>query len=166
MPVSRPDFREAMARLGAAVSLITSDGAGGRAGLTASAVCSVTDDPATLLVCINRNSGQNAAIKANGVLCVNVLSAGQQELSNIFAGFTGALTAEQRFAHGDWTTLETGAPVLADAAVALDCAIDEVLEKGTHSVFFASIRAIHLGTPGPALIWWRRDYHHLGHPAL
>ncbi|WP_367595460.1 flavin reductase [Teichococcus deserti] len=165
MPVSRPDFREAMARLGAAVNVITSDGPGGRAGLTASAVCSVTDDPATLLVCINRNSTQYAAFKANGVLCVNVLAGGQQAISNHFAGATGAATAEQRFEIGAWSRLETGAPVLDGAAVSLDCVIDEVLEKGTHGVFFAAIRAIRLGDKAPALIWWQRDYHHLPHPA-
>lgn len=164
MPVSRPDFREAMARLGAAVNVITSDGTAGRAGLTASAVCSVTDDPATLLVCINRNSTQYAAFKANGVLCVNVLSAAQQEISTVFSGATGAATSEQRFQAGAWDRMETGAPVLQDAAVSFDCIIDEVLEKGTHGVFFASIQAIRLGGPGAALIWWQRDYHHLQLP--
>lgn len=162
MSVSRPEFREAMARLGAAVSIISTDGPAGRAGLTASAVCSVTDDPATLLVCINRNSTQIGAIKANGVLCVNVLTAEQKEISNVFAGLTGAATAEQRFRAGRWSRLETGAPVLDGSAVSLDCAIEEVLEKGTHSVFFAQIRGIRLGEHGPGLIWWGREYHPIG----
>lgn len=161
MPVTRQQFRDAMARLGAAVNVITSNGPGGRAGLTASAVCSVSDEPATLLVCINRNSDQNATIKANGVLCVNVLSASQQDLSNVFAGATG-VTTDERFQTGEWGVLETGAPVLAGAAVSLDCVVDEVLEKGTHSVFFAHIAAIRIGEPGPALMWWSRDYYHLG----
>ncbi|WBV44130.1 flavin reductase [Pseudoroseomonas cervicalis] len=165
MPVSRPEFREAMARLGAAVNVVTSDGPAGLAGLTASAVCSVTDEPATLLVCINRSSSQNATFKANGVLCINVLSAGQAEISNVFAGLTGATTGEERFRSGAWSRLETGAPALDGAAVSLDCVVEEVLEKGTHSVFFAAIRAIRLGEPGPALIWWQRDYHHLALPA-
>ncbi|WP_370688689.1 flavin reductase [Roseomonas sp. GC11] len=164
MPVSRPDFREAMARLGAAVSVITSDGPAGRAGLTASAVCSVTDEPAMLLVCINRTSSQHAAVKANGVLCVNVLSAAQSDISNTFAGMTGAATAEERFRHGSWSVLETGSPALEGAAVSLDCEIEDVLEKGTHSVFFAAIRAIRLGEKGPGLIWWQRDYHKLPLP--
>jgi len=54
MTVSREQFRDAMARLGAAVNIVTTDGTAGRAGFTASAVCSVTDDPPTLLVCLNR----------------------------------------------------------------------------------------------------------------
>ena len=47
MPVSRQEFRDAMARLGAAVNIITTDGVAGKGGITATAVCSVTDDPAT-----------------------------------------------------------------------------------------------------------------------
>lgn len=165
MTVSRPDFREAMARLGAAVNVVTSDGPAGRSGMTASAVCSVSDDPATLLICINRNSNQNANFKANGVFCVNVLAAEQRMVSNVFSGATGASGAD-RFSIGEWGTLITGAPVLAGATVALDCEIEEVMEKGTHTVFFAAIKAIHLGEPGPALIWWQRDYHQLGQTAV
>jgi flavin reductase len=161
MPVTQQQFRDAMARLGAAVNVITSDGPGGRAGLTASAVCSVSDDPPTLLVCINRSSEQNAVIKANGVLCVNVLSAGQKDLSNIFAGATNCTVAE-RFMSGHWDLLDTGAPVLADAAVSFDCRVDEVIEKGTHSVFFAHIQAVRVGENSPALMWWSRQYHPLG----
>lgn len=164
MSITRADFREAMARLGAAVNVVTSDGPAGRAGMTASAVCSVTDEPASLLVCINRSSPQNANFKQNGVFCVNVLAAHQQELSKVFAGMTGA-NGVDRFAVGDWGKLATGAPVLQDAAVAMDCEIEEVLEKGTHSVFFAAIKGIHLGDAGgQALIYWQRNFHHLGTP--
>jgi flavin reductase len=68
------EFRNAMAQLGSAVSVITTDGPAGKFGFTASAVCSVTDQPPTLLVCMNRNSWAHAHFKQNGVLCVNVLS--------------------------------------------------------------------------------------------
>ena len=50
----KASFRDAMAHVGAAVNIITTDGPAGRAGFTASAVCSVTDTPPTLLVCLNR----------------------------------------------------------------------------------------------------------------
>jgi flavin reductase len=164
MEPNRQEFRDAMARLGAAVTIVTTDGAaGGRVGITASAVCSVTDSPPTLLVCMNRNSSLNPAAKANGVLCVNVLSGEDQGLSNLFAGFTGADQAT-RFNEGSWTTLATGAPVLEDAVAALDCVVEEVLEKGTHSVMFAQVRAIRLGAARPALIWFSRNYHPVGLP--
>ncbi|WP_372618445.1 flavin reductase [Falsiroseomonas sp.] len=165
MTVTREEFRDAMARLGAAVNIVTTDGAAGRAGFTASAVCSVTDDPPTLLVCLNRSSRNNALFKANGVLCVNTLASDRQALSDAFAG-KGGLEAEGRFALAHWSSLATGAPVLEDAAVvAFDCRITEVLEKGTHSVLFAEIAAIRQGAAGGALIWYGRDYHPVGHAA-
>jgi flavin reductase len=165
MTVSSEDFRDAMARLGAAVNVVTTDGAAGRAGFTASAVCSVTDDPPTLLVCLNRKSRGNALFKANGVLCVNTLASGCSALSDAFAG-KGGLDTEGRFAMARWSRLVTGAPVLdGDAVVAFDCRIAEVLEKGTHSVLFAEIEAIRQGAPGGALIWYGRGYHPVGHAA-
>ncbi|TPG51916.1 flavin reductase [Roseomonas nepalensis] len=163
MEPSRQEFRDAMARLGAAVTIVTSDGEAGRVGITASAVCSVTDTPPTIIVCMNRTSSLNPVAKANGVLCVNVLSAEAQELANVFAGFTGASQTE-RFEGEGWTTLATGAPVLEEAVVALDCAVEEVVEKGTHSVIFAQVQAIRLGAPRPALIWFSRNYHPVGMP--
>lgn len=165
MPVTTPEFRDAMARLGAAVNIVTTDGPAGRAGLTVSAVCSVTDDPPTLLVCLNRASRANAIFKANGVLCVNTLAADSRDLSDAFAG-RGRLPSEARFALGAWDRLETGAPVLADhAVVVFDCRIADVVEKGTHSVLFAEIAAIRQGGPGGALIYYGRGYHPVGEPA-
>jgi flavin reductase len=163
MEPNRQEFRDAMARLGAAVTLVTTDGPAGKVGITASAVCSVTDTPPTLLVCMNRNSSLNPVAQANGVLCINVLPADSQGLANLFAGFTGADRGD-RFGEGNWTTLATGSPVLEEAVVALDCDVEEVLEKGTHSVVFARVRAIRLGAPKPALIWFSRNYHPVGLP--
>jgi flavin reductase len=165
MPVSSAEFRDAMARLGAAVNVVTTDGAGGKAGVTASAVCSVTDDPPTLLVCLNRSSSTHAVFQANGVLCVNALAAGHREISDTFAG-KGGLTGAARFGVGRWMTLLTGAPVLEDAAVvSFDCRIADAVEKGTHSVLFAEIQAIRQGPPGGALIYYGRGYHPVGHDA-
>lgn len=162
MTVSREAFRDAMARLGAAVNVVTTDGIAGRAGLTASAVCSVTDDPPTLLLCLNRASRGNAVFKANGVFCVNTLSADRHALSDAFAG-KGGLDTDGRFALARWSLLATGAPVLEEACVvAFDCRITEVVEKGTHSVLFAEIAAIRQGAPGQALIWYGRGYHPVG----
>ena len=160
MPVSRDQYREAMARLGAAVNVITTDGPGGRAGFTASAVCSVTDTPPTLLVCANRSNDSYPAFTANGVLCVNTLTAAQQDLSPVFAGLTDH-KLEARFDTAAWTTLATGAPVLTEAAVAFDCRIDRVVEVGTHDVFFCIVEAVHTGPLHEGLIYYARGYHRI-----
>ena len=162
MPVSKEAYREAMARLGAAVNVIATDGPGGRAGFTASAVCSVTDAPPTLLICANRSNDSYPALKANGVVCVNTLTAGQQELSAVFAGLTPH-SVEQRFDAGVWSTLVTGAPALQDAAVAFDCRIDKAVEVGTHDVFFCIVEAVRLGEAREGLIYYARGYHRIVH---
>lgn len=154
-------YRDAMARLGAAVSVITTAGPAGTAGFTASAVCSVTDDPPTLLVCMNRGSRLNEAFKANRVLCVNTLAAAQQPLSPLFAGLTGVDDMAARFAAAEWTSLVTGSPVLAGAVVSFDCRIAQITEVGTHSVFFCEVDAIQAGSEHEGLIYFGRSYHRI-----
>jgi flavin reductase len=158
--VDREAYRDAMARLGAAVSVITSDGPAGRVAFTASAVCSVTDDPPTVLVCMNRGSDSYEAFKANAVLCVNTLAASQEALSPLFAGFTDH-TMPQRFDQADWITLITGSPVLANAVVSFDCRIAQISEVGTHGVFFCEVDAIQAGTSHEGLIYFGRTYHRI-----
>ncbi len=153
-------FREGMSRLAGAVNLITTDGAAGRHGFTASAVCSVTDTPATLLVCMNRSVSARAAFEQNGALCVNVLCGLHEPLSGLFASRGASM--DERFAAAEWRTGDTGAPILSDCAVAFDCAIDQIQEVGTHSVLFCRIVGVHL-TDGVAdtLVWSSRRYHRL-----
>ena len=161
--VDQKAYRDAMARLGAAVNIITTDGAGGKRGFTASAVCSVTDSPPTLLVCLNRSSDSNQALKDNRVACINVLHADQQHLSPIFAGM-GEGDYEQRFGNADWTVLPSGTMALKGALVSFECRVVQVTEVGTHSVFFCEVDAVHAGDPGQALVYFARRYHTL-HPS-
>jgi flavin reductase len=154
----RPRFREAMARLGAAVNIITTRGPEGDVGLTVSSVCSVTDDPATLIVCINRASRQYEAFKAAGALCVNILAPGHEDLSALFAG-KGDLPMAERFTHAAWRRLATGAAALEGAAASLDCTVAQTLDVGTHTVFFCEVQAIALGQSGAGLVYHGRAYH-------
>ncbi|MFF7710587.1 flavin reductase [Pseudomonas sp. NPDC007930] len=156
--VTLTSFRDAMARLGAAVHVVTSDGPGGRAGFTATAVCSVTDSPPTLIVCLNRNASAYPAVVANGVLCVNTLAGGQAGISNTFGGKT---PMAERFAAGTWSTLETGAPVLEGAIAHFDCQITERTAVGTHDVLLCQVVAIHSDTAAPGLLYLDRAYHAL-----
>src|SRR5690606_37671697 len=128
----------------------TTAGPAGRAGFTATAVCSVSDQPPTLLVCLNRRSRGTPALRQNGVFCVNTLAAGQEAIADLFAGRTGA-AGEERFKGGEWMTLSTGAPILRSAAVAFDCRTIDVKTVGSHNVFFAVVEAVHIGNACPAL---------------
>lgn len=152
-------YREAMARLGAAVNIITTDGSAGRHGFTASAVCSVTDEPPTLLVCMNRNASAAGHFRENGVLAVNVLTGLHQDLSGLFAGRTKDML--ERFAGAGWKTTKTGAPLLEDASVAFDCRISEIKDIGTHSVLFCEVEDVVMRGEPEALIYFQRNYHQL-----
>lgn len=152
-------FREAMSRLGAAVHIITTAGPAGSTGLTATAVCSVSDMPATLLVCVNRRAQSSAIVTENGVFCVNTLHAGQEEIADFFA--KRSQDKSSAFAGDDWTTLTTGAPALRTAVVALDCRVVEWRAVATHNVIYAAVEAVHNGPPGPALVYHDRAYKHV-----
>jgi flavin reductase len=153
-------FREAMARLGAAVHVITTNGPGGKHGFTATAVSSVSDQPATLLVCLNRKSRILPVLRENGILCVNTLRAGDDSVADVFAGRTG-LTGAQRFLQGQWTTLVTGSPVLASAVVNCDCRIIEQKPVASHNVYFCGVVGVRQGEPGRALVYHDREYKHI-----
>jgi flavin reductase len=157
--VDTTGFRNAMALLGGAVSVITTDGGAGRFGFTASAVCSVTDQPPTLLVCMNRSSYSNVHFKSNGVLCVNVLSADHQDISGVFAN--RELNMEQRFASAAWHVLESGAPVLDQALVSFDCRIAQAHEVGSHTIFYCEILDLKMGGSQEGLVYFNRAYHRL-----
>ena len=150
-------FRDAMSRLGAAVHVVTTDGPGGKAGFTATAVCSVSDAPPTLLVCLNRRSQGGPILRENKVFCVNTLGADGQALADVFAGRTGAFNA-QRFASGSWSILKTGAPVLAESVVAFDCRVIEIRAVASHNVIFGAVVEIRVGPAGPALVYYNRAY--------
>jgi len=150
-------FREAMSRYGTAVHVVTTDGPGGKTGFTATAICSVSDDPPTLLVCLNRRSQGSPVLAANRAFCVNTLGADHEAISNMFAGRTGAMLAE-RFQLGEWSTLSTGAPVLGSAIVACDCRVVEIKAVASHNVIFGVVEAIKLGSVGPALVYHGRAY--------
>jgi flavin reductase len=150
-------FREAMSRLGAAVHVITTAGPGGKAGATATAVCSVSDTPPTLLMCLNRRSQTNPAVVENGVFCINTLGDGGAEIADLFAGRTGVMGSD-RFATGEWLTLTTGSPVLVPAVIAFDCRIIEVRSVASHNVFFGVVEAVRVGPGGPALVYHDRAY--------
>ncbi len=158
--VSTEAFRDGMARLGASVNVITSDGPFGRLGFTATSVCSLSDNPPSLIVCMNRGSAQNAPLKANGVLCVNVLAPEHRDLSAAFAG-VGKLDSASRFAKGTWSVLETGAPVLEGAVAAFDCTIRDHVEASTHTILICDVVGLGIADTSSSMIYFMREYHRL-----
>ncbi|MBE0406859.1 flavin reductase [Psychrobacter sp. AOP22-C1-22] len=165
--IEATDFRDAMSLLTTAVNVITTKGSSGAHGFTASAVCSVTDTPPTLLVCMNQTSRSHAHFIDNKMLSVNVLGAQHEQISNAFAS---KLCSDERFEQGTWTELATGAPVLEDALVSFDCEIEDIQQVGTHSVFMCRVVAIkqaeQQGGTDESLVYFNRSYHQVGQVEL
>ena len=158
--IEATDFRNAMSLLTTAVNVITTQGEAGIHGFTASAVCSVTDTPPTLLVCMNQSSRSDAHFVENQVLAVNVLSTQHEQLSNAFA--SSKFSSEDRFSLGEWTTLETGSPILEDALVSFDCQIKDIQQVGTHSIFMCRVLAVKQSEQEESLVYFNRAYHSVG----
>ena len=158
--IESTDFRNAMSLLTTAVNVITTEGEDGMHGFTASAVCSVTDTPPTLLVCMNQSSRSHTHFVDNKILSVNVLGAQHEKISNAFA--SSKLSSEDRFKLGAWITLETGSPILEDALVSFDCEIEQIQEVGTHSIFMCRVVAIKQSQQDESLVYFNRAYHQVG----
>lgn len=153
---AQQQFRNAMANLAAAVHIVTTDGPGGKAGFAASAVCSVTDSPPTVLVCLNRGSSAWQITVDNAQVCINTLSAGQQAISAVFGGKTAMA---DRFNKIDWIERDDKAPALAGAAMSLDCRIVNSTRVGSHDVLFCEVTDIIDNQTGSNLLYFNRQYH-------
>lgn len=158
--VSKQLYRDGMARFAAAVHIVTTDGPAGPCGFTASAVCSVTDEPPTLLVCLNRPSGLHTIFERNAVFCVNTLAGNQRSLSETFAHRSGMSMAE-RFALPVWEKRKTGAPVLQGALVSFDCRLVGAQEVGTHWVMYGGVDDVLISGGTTALLYANRAYRSL-----
>lgn len=150
-------YRDAMSRFAGAVHVVTTDGPAGRRGATVIAACSVSDSPPLVLVCLNRENAKNDAFFANGNFALNTLAAGQRPVAEAFSGQSGLLP-EQRFAAAEWTTIATGAPVLAGALAVFDCEIVEAKDLATHRVLFGKVTGIAIGDNFRPLIYHDRGY--------
>lgn len=150
-------YREAMSRFAGAVHVVTTDGSFGRRGTTAIAACSVSDDPPTVLVCLNRMKPDNDLFAKNGVFAINTLSLAQQPVADAFSGLTG-LSQDGRFALGEWETISTGAPVLLGTEASFDCHIVEAKDFATHRILFGKVTGIKIGDSLQPLIYHHREY--------
>jgi flavin reductase (DIM6/NTAB) family NADH-FMN oxidoreductase RutF len=138
---SRQDFVDAMGNAATGVTVVSTEGPAGRFAQTVSAMCSVSADPPSLLVCVNERSPLAAAAVRNGVIAVSVLAAGQAHVSDVFAGRPAHGSGPYDFDCAEWDVLATGAPVLRGAAAAFDCRLADSVTQGTHQVLFGAVVA-------------------------
>ncbi|MCX7304165.1 MAG: flavin reductase family protein [Hyphomicrobiales bacterium] len=150
------DFRAAMRQLAATVCVVTAGEDDARRGLTATAVCSLSVTPPSMLVCVNRQGAAHRAITENGCFCVNILAADQLEVAHRFAGQTSA--GDNKFAVGRWSRLATGAPALDGALINLDCTLSSDVETESHSIFIGHVKQIRFGDMKSPLLHYDRNF--------
>ncbi len=150
-------YRNGMARYAGHVQVVTTEHEGVRRGVTVTAACSVSDNPPSLLVCLNRGNPNNDIFLKSGIFALNTLVADHEGLAADFAGL-GPTPELDRFEGGVWQTLTTGAPVLSDARIAFDCRVTDVKPVSSHFVLFGEVVGLHFGPQRPALVYLDRKF--------
>ena len=155
--ISVDNFKAAMRNLAAGVSIITTGKGEQRRGLTATAVCSLSADPPSIMICVNRSSETSSVIKNAGFFAVNFLAFEQLDLALRFAGSDGH-SGEDKFGKGTWTELSTGAPILARCLCAVDCELINRIEHGSHSIYIGRIVDTFRRVEGEPLLYFRGQF--------
>ena len=158
MTVSVDDFKKALQLWASGVSVVTTHSEKfGAQGMTVSAFSSVSVNPPLVLVCINTAADTGEGIQESQCFAVNVLTSDQQAISNQFAGGS---SQQQRFENTDWQAGITGAPILNDSLMSLDCKVVEKIRAGTHWIIIGEVQECicRLGEP---LLYYRGAYRQL-----
>lgn len=157
IPVSSADFRGAMRHLTGGVSIITAGRGRDITGMTVTSVTSLSVEPPTLLVSINRDASSFPLIKRHGAFGVNILNADQLDIAERFAG-KGGLKGADRFAGSQWVTSVSGVPLLVGALSVFDCEVEEILERHSHGIVIGRVRDVRNSTRNAALAYWHGQY--------
>jgi flavin reductase (DIM6/NTAB) family NADH-FMN oxidoreductase RutF len=136
------------------VTIVTACGASGPAGFLALSAAHVTADPPTMLVSVDQKTGALATILSSGHFAVNYLPAGADGVADAFSG-NAELSGATRFVEGQWDTLATGAPVFKEAVGALDCMVDDVIQRGNTSIVIGTAIATRADASRSPLIFFR-----------
>lgn len=149
-PVSAAEYKHAMRRVVSPVAVITASAGKLCNGLTATAICSATTEPPTVVACVNRQARALDLIEASQAFAVNFLGEQQSDLARAFS--THGLEGETRLGSGTWTSLTTGAPILAGSVSSFDCVLEHSRTHGTHEVLFGRVVAV-TSTENNALLY-------------
>lgn len=149
-------YRNVMRHQAGAVTIIAVGDSGARTGLTATAVCSLSDTPPMLIACVNRNASAHAPILQARCFSINLLALDQQDLARRFS--SKKVLGEDRFDAEAWDTLVTGAPLLKGAVANLDCAVADVHDFETHSIFIGLVKEARFREDAQPLLYFRGDF--------
>jgi len=152
----RDAFVAAMGAVAGSVTVVTTDGPGGRFGQTVSSFCSVSADPAQILVCLNMRSPICSALEINRSFSVNVLSEGQSHIADAFAGRPRA-GVPYDFESINWSSDTNGSPLIDGATATFSCTLDSRIPGGTHFMYLGGVVAASRTEESP-LVYRSRKY--------
>jgi flavin reductase (DIM6/NTAB) family NADH-FMN oxidoreductase RutF len=155
--VSAAQFRGAMRHLAGGVSVITVGRGKDITGMTVTSVSSLSVDPPTLIVSINRESSSWPLLKRHGFFGVNILTADQLDIAERFTGKDG-LKGADRFSGAEWITCASGVPLLAGALAAVDCEVEDIVERHSHAIVIGRVLDMQISTRTAALVYWQGQY--------
>jgi flavin reductase (DIM6/NTAB) family NADH-FMN oxidoreductase RutF len=150
-------FREVFGRFATGVAVITSAASQGSGGMTANAVCSLSLDPLLALVCFENNARTLPIVREAARFGVNVLSARQEDVAEVFASKVPESEKLEAVAH----RYESGVPIINGALSWVVCTLRDLIAGGDHTIAIGEIVALGLGEGDP-LLWYGGRYHDVG----
>ena len=155
--VTSGDFRSAMRQLTGGVSVVTAGSGRDISGMTVTSVSSLSVDPPAWIVSINREASSWPLVKRYGFFGVNILTSDQIDIADRFTG-KGGLKGADRFAGARWMTRASGVPLLVDALAAIDCEVEDVVERHSHAIVIGRVLDVTISPRTAALAYWQGQY--------
>lgn len=155
--VASGDFRNAMRRLTGGVSVITAGRGRDISGMTVTSVSSLSVEPPTLIVSVNRSASSWPLIQRHGFFGVSILNADQFEVAERFTG-KGGLKGAERFAGAEWFTRASGVPLLSSALAAFECEVEEIIQRHSHAIVIGRVLDVQVSPRSAALAYWQGQY--------
>jgi flavin reductase (DIM6/NTAB) family NADH-FMN oxidoreductase RutF len=155
---SRRAFRDTIGSFATGVTIVTTTGPDGPAGMTTNAVTSLSLDPLLVLVCFDHGSRTLDVVRASRRFAVNILRAEDAELAAVFATKRVAVQKFESVTHSE----AHGVPVLDSALAWIACELRELVPGGDHEIGIGEVIGMGTGTPGDPLIWFRGAYTTIG----
>lgn len=153
-------LKAALRQLAGGVTIITTGSTADRTGATVTSATALSMHPPRMLVSLNKSSSTWPILQKHGTFGINIAGTRHQQLANQFAGF-GGLKGPDRYNGASWTSLVSGAPLLEDAVSAIDCEVEEAIERHSHVLVIGRVLGIRSGD-GVSLAYVDGGYHILG----
>lgn len=149
-------FRSVMRRLAGGVSIITVGHGADITGMTVTSLTSLSSTPPRLLVSINRNASSFALIERHRQFGVNILGSDQHTIADRFSN--GQLKGPERFEGIEWTVGSSGVPQLSHSLAAIECQVEEIIERHSHGIVVGSLLSFELAPRLSGLVYWNGEY--------